>query len=1181
MAAGKVYSARTRRIPRHVLTAFERLVVEDVLRQSQSSIIILKHVEAKLNSQEIELADDIKYIIRRLVGGLRSNRLRAREGFYTTLQALLQLQPSTVMLTFEAVIEKYINEAVSKHDAKDRIMGEILAYGALIRSGQANTTSEMQSHIISRLFQIRKIRTYMDVMASQFLVILMEKCEGGVMYKDIWKHLENEISKPVEQLSPCSLWLRLALLRTHTHEPPQWLTSTLQPKNYISIGQVIMKTMTDLPKVHPLLEEVVKSLSSSAHTTESPLIQFWLKVLEPCLAYSPAARIKLLFNFLQLLLSKLKRGCEVAAVMTSNVVTLLVTTVSRHDNDLSLAARGLGSALLQLVTANTDESSDLQLAVVKALVIPPGSVRFDPLTGTKLLAQMKIHYTFNTIKGFAEILNKIMKKEIDNVKPMDETCAAFALSNLVMHSKVVGGEHQAWRTQQLIALMKVALFTSNPANCEEFRGAFFKGLVHFTGHIQEYKGVLLDIVKAADEELRSQEEAGQLHLGDEAKQLWPQVCKKLSALEREKQDSRANQVFQILYCQMGLHIFYDSSGARDIIEELDACYEAVKKSSETKERSAAAEEQPYWVEVVTELLLTLMTNVKNLFKAVAQGVFWLMCPEMTHTTLTILTDVLDPANTKHLINKDTDWCDDLNPEQGDMHSEDEQSNESEEEIDEENNPESEIKSDSGEDDEEDDESEDESGDTLNIHGLRQKMVAVAGDIDVDVDMDSVPQEELDNLDRQLGAVMAAFQSKQKAKKKGGLQKLPKDEKNLMHFQSKVCGLLEIFLKESPAMGLLLGIINPLCIALYNADKDTRKQDLQNKLRRLMFLVGKIKKCDSLGDATIDVLMNTLDNFFTNGLALSDSSIDVVLECYLMLYRCGCQLLQEESHKPDNPLITIFYNHLEHCFTKSTGSMKCYAFHEPCCYNLGGLWSIVALMTKFAFDPEVRVFRRIDAMQVLHKLYKNRSLVAQVKISDTVTIERELSNKIIDMLSFLKKSPQSMSGHYMTALYTLLVVIHKNHSLRNSEENFDWETIKSLVSDIRQLISKKILHSFRGPYNSLQQALKLPKLVCNVNSLVKTSVTTLREENNSDQISAKNSQDTEDTTNKQSENVQKKLKKRKKKKYVEMEETEDTTNKQARSVKDKIKKRKKQKIAEMPDENTVPTSTEVSDGKELR
>nr|XP_053628149.1 myb-binding protein 1A-like protein [Cherax quadricarinatus] len=968
MAAGKVYSAMTRRIPRHVLTAFERLVVEDVLRQSQSSIIILKHVEAKLNSQEIELADDIKYIIRRLVGGLRSNRLRAREGFYTTLQALLQLQPSTVMLTFEAVIEKYINEAVSKHDAKDRIMGEILAYGALIRSGQANTTSEMQSHIISRLFQIRKIRTYMDVMASQFLVILMEKCEGGVMYKDIWKHLENEISKPVEQLSPCSLWLRLALLRTHTHEPPQWLTSTLQPKNYISIGQVIMKTMTDLPKVHPLLEEVVKSLSSSAHTTESPLIQFWLKVLEPCLAYSPAARIKLLFNFLQLLLSKLKRGCEVAAVMTSNVVTLLVTTVSRHDNDLSLAARGLGSALLQLVTANTDESS-------KGLVIPQ-HFRFDPLTGTKLLAQMKIHYTFNTIKGFAEILNKIMKKEIDNVKPMDETCAAFALSNLVMHSKVVGGEHQAWRTQQLIALMKVALFTSNPANCEEFRGAFFKS----------------------------------------------------SDMESQ------------VRC----------------IEDITSVRGKTPWSHKWLSGSVGFEKLP------------------NLAQFIC--CYRLMCPEMTHTTLTILTDVLDPANTKHLINKDTDWCDDLNPEQGDMHSKDEQSNESEEEIDEENNPESEMKSDSGEDDEEDDESEDESGDTLNIHGLRQKMVAVAGDIDVDVDMDSVPQEELDNLDRQLGAVMAAFQSKQKAKKKGGLQKLPKDEKNLMHFQSKVCGLLEIFLKESPAMGLLLGIINPLCIALYNADKDTRKQDLQNKLRRLMFLVGKIKKCDSLGDATIDVLMNTLDNFFTNGLALSDSSIDVVLECYLMLYRCGCQLLQEESHKPDNPLITIFYNHLEHCFTKSTGSMKCYAFHEPCCYNLGGLWSIVALMTKFAFDPEVRVFRRIDAMQVLHKLYKNRSLVAQVNISDTVTIERELSNKIIYMLSFLKKSPQSMSGHYMTALYTLLVVIHKNHSLRNSEENFDWETIKSLVSDIRQLISKKILHSFRGPYNSLQQALKLPKLV---------------------------------------------------------------------------------------------------------
>lgn len=58
---------------------------------------------------------DVVYIVRRLVNGLMSSRLRAREGFYTALQALLQLHPSTVRFTFQTVKEKCCdNKATNK-----------------------------------------------------------------------------------------------------------------------------------------------------------------------------------------------------------------------------------------------------------------------------------------------------------------------------------------------------------------------------------------------------------------------------------------------------------------------------------------------------------------------------------------------------------------------------------------------------------------------------------------------------------------------------------------------------------------------------------------------------------------------------------------------------------------------------------------------------------------------------------------------------------------------------------------------------------------------------------------------------------------------------------------------------------------------------------------------------------
>lgn len=65
---------------------------------------------------------------------------------------------------------------------------------------------------------------------------------------------------------------------------------------------------------------------------------------------------------LQLILPKLKTGSEVTAVVSDSLVALLLTTVSRHDKDISYAARGLASAMLQLVTANQDETRYVPLS---------------------------------------------------------------------------------------------------------------------------------------------------------------------------------------------------------------------------------------------------------------------------------------------------------------------------------------------------------------------------------------------------------------------------------------------------------------------------------------------------------------------------------------------------------------------------------------------------------------------------------------------------------------------------------------------------------------------------------------------------------------------------------------------------------------------------------------------------
>ena len=93
-------------------------------------------------------------------------------------------------------------------------------------------------------------------------------------------------------------------------------------------------------------------------------------------------------------------------------------------------------------------------------------------------------------------------------------------------------------------------------------------------------------------------------------------------------------VVQVLYCQIALHLFVDVTVAKECISEFITCYKEVKKLGMLKggddvdedgdedENVAEEEERPTWVEVVTEMLLSLMTQEMHIFRSVAQGLFW-------------------------------------------------------------------------------------------------------------------------------------------------------------------------------------------------------------------------------------------------------------------------------------------------------------------------------------------------------------------------------------------------------------------------------------------------------------------------------------------------------------------------------------------------------------------------------
>ncbi|KAK3867115.1 hypothetical protein Pcinc_027399 [Petrolisthes cinctipes] len=1058
--AGEKDQALCKGYPQHVKNAFNTLMDESEQRRAEASIIILKYVDSSLQDEhENQLTENVKSIIRRLVGGLITKRPYAREGFYTTLQAVMQLHPSTVSVTYEVADTKLApNPSLEKEDQTAQLVGEVLYYGALIRSGHASSDPSRIEYIILRLLEIRQMEDYLDIMASQFLVNLMEERKDIMSsLETVWMKVKPLLDPEVRELSPCLLWLRLVMLRTSTAStlPKEWTSSSRIPK---FLARAIMGTVNSLPNVHPLVGEVVTSLAPKSQEGRNYLISLWIR-LKGHLSMCTVKELQLIFNVLQLVVPRLRTAQEVPMVLSGNLIPLLMTSVSRHDQELSTAARGMASALLHLVSSHQHENSEIQLAVLRALVLPPGSIRFDQLTGTKLLSQMMSHLSLSSLKGFAEILQESIENAAYKDVSGNEQYVVNTLKQLILHPKLSTEEHDEWRRQKLMAIMKLALFCSKSnKNKMELRSAFNKTLVTYSGgNFKDYWTSLEQVVCEANKELQSQEEQGKSPLGVGGAARWVQVQEKLAMLKSDNmKDTIPSKVFQLIYTQMALYLFLDHKVAKDIIEELNACCKMMMMSENPKSQSKETEGQPHWVEVVTELLLSLMTQEEHYIRFMAQNAFRLMCPLATPHTSTIILDILDLEKAKTLVSKRLD-----------EEEEAEEEKEAEEEAEEEEEKEEESCDDDSDFEEEHAELDDEEGMEEVDDNLKNSLMAAMGDFEDDIDMDSVPIEELNKLDEKVEAIFSQFSKKQAEKKKR--QKLAEQETSLMHFQNRACDLLMVFIKEVPKLSLILDIISPLFDAFIMAGKNKLMRSLQGRLRSLIQdLVIKLRKFPNEKDVTVSVVVDSWNEFFTASLDMPDNLTKEITGCYGALVHL-CVEIQDSKCGLDNPVITSYLQHLDKLLSTQMTSVKVVAYLVPCTIECSGLRKVAEEMAQAAFNSALKPYKRSLALEGLQKLYENKAFLEE----RTRELDETIAPALLKMLSEFCTSGAALKK-LKTNLLNLIFVLHKNDELKDGQSIFNWQLVGDGVVKMRQSVTRKEFAKCIHVYHKLQHSLNLPR-----------------------------------------------------------------------------------------------------------
>ncbi|KAI4898192.1 hypothetical protein NFI96_030546 [Prochilodus magdalenae] len=83
----------------------------------------------------------------------------------------------------------------------------------------------------------------------------------------------------------------------------------------------------------------------------------------------------------------------------------------------------------------------------------------------------------------------------------------------------------------------------------------------------------------------------------------------------------------------------------ELLKDLRSCMEKAqaKKSKKKKKKEADGEEEPHWVEVVVEILLSLLSQPSRLIRNVCKTAFSRICPHLTQPALSAILNVLDPS----------------------------------------------------------------------------------------------------------------------------------------------------------------------------------------------------------------------------------------------------------------------------------------------------------------------------------------------------------------------------------------------------------------------------------------------------------------------------------------------------------------------------------------------------------
>ncbi|XP_069699003.1 uncharacterized protein Mybbp1A [Periplaneta americana] len=1084
-----------------VLDNFTSLASDNEKCRIEAGLKLLQHIFAKQEEFEAEgICPELAYALNRLIRGLASSRITARKGFYSALVGVLSTFSFLTMEDLSAVIRKELHCAKgSKSEEADIYAGHILVYGAMIKSDLLfKGTVEEQSEVMKSILEAGSKRSYLLLPSHTFVVSLLNKVDEQSYREYIWPVLKGVIkSLPELTLETFHYMLLSTVLHPGVVKKKLLLSQIGAPEiiheeSIQTCAKLLMTVRSFSDYSHPVHEDFCE------HLSKSPLLAtFWELGIEGQLEKPSESKKLIAVNMFYFVLKHVEDMSQVPTMLTPKFLDVVTKSLERvpkkletkHDRLCARTHEVFTTFMLKILKEKKPKGKTIVKIITKLTFSNGGNFMFDRITGTRVVQNLLLLLKAHSVKKVANLFRDVISGSSDKCGGLDgeeprpwnnkERMYAVDVYARILGLPAVVGDNE-WKIEQLRFLLQVGFFYPStqeqnqahisPLLADSLKQSFFRVLNHRLPRMEDVRNLLITLVHDVDSMIAGDTFILRQPLAREALDAWQKLLSVSASLEQKIAEGKnvvLARVFHTMFQYMGLQLLTDPKLAQDALEELHSCFQRAeneqkekkkkKKRKHSKEENKdEEEEEPVWVEVAVDLILSLLSQNSSIPRNMLDLFFFHLCPYLTGPALGQITQILDPDQEESplslLWNADDGESDEA--ESDDSESEESDSKQSDSDLEEGDN--------------------ETVNDKLRM-AVRDALGSAAPLTDTEsVDIDDMDEAEGRRLDKALSEAFSMFKGTKTNKKS---KKQQKDARVLMHFRIRAIDLLEIYLKSEhvgteASLSSYIDIMLVLFSLLEFCIKDLHQKPLENRVRSCLKRLSSAKKCVSLEGVTEEIIAGALKQLMEKGERTSGPVfLDMgskITECCTFLVRCSQRLKQQSvssssANDGTSPVTDIYKSALVTFFTKRDCLHQLGLFKSVLESVWDGNWTLVPILINYAFDPEVRPFRRNQALDLLVSFFRNRRLrtaseVAQEAEPKLVEIERLLSVRTVEWLqSQMSEVGKNSMGRgvkqkFVHELLVLLFAVWHSHPLgKNGGSNIDWESLGAALLKYREKV----------------------------------------------------------------------------------------------------------------------------------